>query len=89
MGMVLAARLADRYYRNDCSDPTALESQMSNDLWDSNVPCFCPYSIEEMAQVMKKDKKAEGGRIHFVLPKLVGEVEIVDLTVEQVCRLMA
>ena len=89
MGMVLAARLADRYYRNDCSDPTALESQMSNDLWDSNVPCFCPYSIEEMAQVMKKDKKAEGGKIHFVLPKAIGQVEIVDLTVEEVCRLMA
>ena len=42
-----------------------------------------------MAQAMKKDKKAEGGKVHFVLPKSVGEVEIVDLTVEQVCRLMA
>ena len=89
MGMVLAARLADRYFRNDRNDPTALEGQMSNDLWDSNVPCFCPYSIEEMAQVMKKDKKAEGGKIHFVLPKAIGQVEIVDLTVEEVCRLMA
>lgn len=89
MGMVLAARLADRYFRNDRNDPTALEGQMSNDLWDSNVPCYCPYSIEEMADVMKKDKKAEGGKVHFVLPKAVGEVEVVDLTVEEVCRLMA
>lgn len=89
MGMVLASRLADRYFRNDRNDPTALEGQMSNDLWDSNVPCYCPYSIEEMADVMKKDKKAEGGKVHFVLPKAVGEVEVVDLTVEEVCRLMA
>ena len=89
MGMVLAARLADRYFRNDRNDPTALEGQMSNDLWDSNVPCYCPYSIEEMADVMKKDKKAEGGKVHFVLPKAVGDVEVVDLTVEEVCRLMA
>lgn len=89
MGMVLAARLADRYFRNDRNEPTALEGQMSNDLWDSNVPCYCPYSIEEMADVMKKDKKAEGGKVHFVLPKAVGEVEVVDLTVEEVCRLMA
>ena len=42
-----------------------------------------------MAQVMTKDKKAEGGKIHFVLPRSVGEVDVVDLTVEYVCRLMA
>lgn len=89
MGMVLASRLADRYFRNDRNEPTALEGQMSNDLWDSNVPCYCPYSIEEMADVMKKDKKAEGGKVYFVLPKAVGDVEVVDLTVEEVCRLMA
>lgn len=89
MGMVLASRLADRYFRNDRNEPTALEGQMSNDLWDSNVPCYCPYSIEEMADVMKKDKKAEGGKVHFVLPKAVGDVEVVDLTIEEVCRLMA
>lgn len=89
MGIVLASKLADRYFRNDRNDPTALEGQMSNDLWDSNVPCYCPYSIEEMADVMKKDKKAEGGKVHFVLPKAVGDVEVVDLTIEEVCRLMA
>lgn len=89
MGLVLASKLADRYFRNDRNDPTALEGQMSNDLWDSTVPCYCPYSIEEMADVMKKDKKAEGGKVHFVLPKAVGDVEVVDLTIEEVCRLMA
>lgn len=89
MGLVLAARLADRYYRNDLNDPTGLEARISSELWDCDIPCFCPYSIEEMAQVMKKDKKAEGGKIHFVLPKAIGEVEIVDLTVEEVCRMMA
>jgi 3-dehydroquinate synthase len=88
MGMVLAAKLADRYYRNDRNDPTELEAKISNDLWDCNIPCYCPYSIDEMAQIMKKDKKAEGGKIHFVLPKAIGEVEIVALTVDEVCRLM-
>ena len=89
MGLVLAAKLSDRYYRNDHNDPTELEAKISTDLWDSNIPCYCPYTIEEMAQIMKKDKKAEGGKVHFVLPKAIGDVEIVDLTVEQVCRLMA
>ena len=88
MGLVLAARLADRYYRNDRNETTALESKISNDLWDCDIPCYCPYSIEEMAETMKKDKKAEGGKVHFVLPKSIGEVETVELTVEEVCRLM-
>jgi 3-dehydroquinate synthase len=88
MGMVLAAKLADRYYRNDRNDPTELEAKISNDLWDCNIPCYCPYSIEEMAQIMNKDKKAEGGKVHFVLPKAIGQVEIVALTVDEVCRLM-
>ena len=87
-GMVLAARLADRYYRNDRSETTELEAKVSSDLWDADIPCYCPYSIEEMAETMKKDKKAEGGKIHFVLPKAVGDVEIVDLTVEEVIRLL-
>ena len=88
MGLVLAARLADRYYRNDSNETTALESKISNDLWDCDIPCYCPYSIEEMAETMEKDKKAEGSAIHFVLPKSIGEVETVELTVEEVCRLM-
>ena len=33
-------------------------------------------------------KKAEGGKIHFVLPKAVGDVKIVDLTVEEVIRFL-
>lgn len=89
MGMVLASRLADRYFRKDMSEITELEGKVSNDLWDSNIPCYCPYSMEEMSEVMKKDKKAEGGKIHFVLPKAVGDVVTVEMTVEEVCRLMA
>lgn len=88
MGLVLAARLADRYFRKDKNDPTELEAKVSSDLWDADIPCYCPYTVEEMAETMKKDKKAEGGKIHFVLPKAVGDVEIVDLTVEEVIRLL-
>ena len=88
MGLVLAGRLADRYYRKDKNDPTELERKLSNDLWDSGIPCFCPYSLQEMAPAMMKDKKADGGKVHFVLPKAIGEVETVELTVDEVCRLM-
>ncbi|MBQ8809829.1 MAG: 3-dehydroquinate synthase [Bacteroidales bacterium] len=88
MGLVMAARLADRYFRKDKNDPTELEAKVSSDLWDADIPCYCPYTVEEMAETMKKDKKAEGGKIHFVLPKAVGDVKIVDLTVEEVIRLL-
>jgi 3-dehydroquinate synthetase len=88
MGMVLAARLADRYYRNDRNETTELEAKISTELWDCDIPCYCPYSIEDMAEIMKKDKKAEGGKVHFVLPEAIGQVETVELTVEEVCRLM-
>jgi 3-dehydroquinate synthetase len=88
MGMVLAARLADRYYRNDRNDPTELEAKISTDLWDCNIPCYCPYSIEEMAQIMKKDKKAEGGKVHFVLLREVGDVTTYALSVDEVVKLL-
>ena len=42
-----------------------------------------------MAEVMRKDKKAEGGKIHFVLPRAIGDVEMTDLTVDEVCSLMS
>ena len=88
MGLVLAARLSDRYYRKDKNDPTPLEAMVSNDLWDSGIPCFCPYTMEEMAEAMKKDKKAEGGKIRFVLPKEIGKVESVAMTIEEVADLL-
>lgn len=89
MGIVLAARLADRYFRKDTDDPTSLEAKVSTDLREAGIPCRCPYSVQEMAEVMKKDKKAQNGKIHFVLPRSIGNVETVELGVEDVCRLMA
>ena len=87
-GMVLAGRLADKYFRKDKNEITELEGKLSNDLWDGGIPCFCPYSPSEMAEAMKKDKKAEGGKVHFVLPREIGKVEIVDLTVDEVVELL-
>lgn len=87
MGMVLAARLADRYYRNDSAAIT--EREVARGLKNSGIRCTCPYSVQEMADIMRKDKKAEGGKVHFVLPKAIGDVETVELSVEEVVALMA
>lgn len=89
MGMVLAARLSDRVFRGDMDTPTAMEGGMAIDLFDCGLTRICPFGIEDMAEIMKKDKKAEEGRIHFILIHEIGDVVSYDLTVEDVCRLLA
>lgn len=85
MGLVLASRLSDRLYGNSES----LEEKVLSDMMSCGIPCDSPFAVETMAEVMAKDKKAEGGKIHFVVPKAIGDVQIVDLTIEQLCNLMA
>ena len=86
IGMVMAARLADRLSKPEAGD--GLEVRLKKDFKACGLPVDCPYSITEMAQAMKKDKKAEGGKIHFVVPREIGKVEIVDLTVDEVVKLL-
>ena len=84
MGLVLAARLSENLAKAD----HGLAARLETDMKACGLPVDCPYSISEMADVMKKDKKAEGGKVHFVLPCAVGKVEIVDLAVDEVIKLM-
>ena len=91
MGMIMAAELAERL--GVCQPETidvvaGLAKRLEADFRSCGLPIDCPFTIDEMADCMKKDKKAEGDRIHFVLPKYVGEVEIVDLTIDEVLALM-
>ena len=37
---------------------------------------------------MMKDKKAEGGKVHFILIREIGEVTSYPLAVEEVVRLL-
>lgn len=92
MGIVLAARLADRLASAENSGFVfrhGLSAQIETDIMACGMTVECPFNINDMADAMKKDKKAEGGKVHFVLPREVGVVEIVDLSVEDVCRLLA
>ena len=38
----------------------------------------------DLAEAMSKDKKSEAGKVHFVLPRAVGDVVMQDLTVKEV-----
>ena len=87
MGMIMAARLAERL--SVCQPETidvhaGLSKRLERDFRCCALPVDCPFDIEDMAGAMKKDKKAEGGKVHFILPKAIGDVDVVDLTVQQV-----
>lgn len=88
MGLVMAARLSDRVFRGDMDTPTEMEGSLAIDLCDCGLFPQCPYDIEEMAEIMAKDKKAEGGKVHFILIREVGEVTSYAMAVDEVCRLM-
>lgn len=96
MGMVLAAQLSDAY-RRESGEPVVLENgfgwgleqRLEADFLACGLPIGCPFKLSLMAEVMRKDKKAEGGKIHFVLPRAIGDVEMTDLTVDEVCSLMS
>lgn len=88
MGLVLAARLSDRVFHGDMDSPTALEAEVRENLSDCGLNPDCPFEVEEMADIMVNDKKAEAGKVHFVLMRGIGDVTVYDLAVEEVCRLM-
>ena len=88
MGLVMAARLSDRVFRGDMDTPTEMEGGLAIDLCDCGLFPQCPYDVEEMAEIMAKDKKAEGGKVHFILIREVGEVTSYAMAVDEVCRLM-
>lgn len=79
MGMILAARLAERKGLAQ----KGLGARLKADFEASGLPVECPYPLEALAQAMEKDKKAAGGRIKWILPLEPGRVEVVEMTVKE------
>ena len=93
MGIVLAAELSEKYahvneeWREICD--FGLYQRIEDDFLSVGLPINCPYRIADMTESIRRDKKAEGGKVHFVLPAAIGDVRIVDLTVDEVVGLLA
>ena len=79
LGMVYAAQLAERLEMTEPGFAAAIERDLESCL----LLIINPYSIKDMAEAMTKDKKAEGGKVHFILPRAVGDVVVYDMTVEE------
>ena len=84
LGMVYAAQLAEKL---EMAEP-GFAASIEHDLDASLLLIINPYSIHDMAEAMRKDKKAESGKVHFVLPRAVGDVVMHDLTVDEVVELL-
>ena len=90
MGIILAARLAEAVSaeNEDIKVAKGLAATLEADFRACKMRVDCPFTIEEMAPIMTKDKKAEGGIIHFVLPLSIGNVTTLDLTATHVAEIM-
>ena len=84
LGMVCAAKLAESLEMTEPCFAAALERDLNSCL----LLIFNPYSPSNMADAMRKDKKAEDGKVHFVLPRAIGEVVVHDMTVEEAVALL-
>ena len=85
LGMVYAAQLAEKLGMAEPGFAAAIE----HDLDACLLLIINPYSIHDMAEAMRKDKKAENGKVHFVLPRAIGDVVMHDMTVDEVVELLA
>lgn len=65
----------------------SLSSRLVRDFSRCGLPTECPFPPESLSGAMKKDKKAENGIVHFVLIRAIGDVRIVDLTVDSAVNL--
>ena len=79
LGMVYAAQLAERLEMTEPGFAAAIERDLESCL----LLIINPYSIKDMAEAMTKDKKAEDGKVHFILPRAVGDVVVHDMAVEE------
>jgi 3-dehydroquinate synthetase len=73
IGMVQAARLASEGFART----------LRADLVCCGLPADLPFPLETLRDAMALDKKAEGGKVHFIVPHAVGDVRIEDMTVEE------
>ena len=82
MGMMCAARLAERMDRVDA----AFVGRQQALLEALQLPLAqCDYDVDELVTLMHHDKKVEDGRLRFVLPDKLGHVELVrDVRVDDV-----
>ena len=75
IGTVLAARLSESLGIAE----NGLAERLEQDFRAAGLPTECPVPPAQLQDAMRKDKKAAGGKIRFVLPVTPGEVIVKEL----------
>jgi 3-dehydroquinate synthase len=87
IGMVYASRLAHRTGLCDASVPERVEKLITSYGLPAKLSALSRKpSVAELINAMQVDKKAEGGKVRFVLPKTIGEVIVTKEWDEAVLR---
>jgi len=73
IGMVVAARLAERLGLADASVATRIRALTARTRLPADLP---PDSASALIRAMRQDKKVQDRRIHFVLPDRIGHVVV-------------
>ena len=73
IGMVVAARLAERLGLTDATVATRIRTLTTRTGLPGDLP---PHSASALIRAMRQDKKVQDRRIHFVLPDRIGHVVV-------------
>ncbi len=75
MGMIMASRLSEK----EGIAPAGLTDRLIADFERVGLPTECPWTEEELQEVIRTDKKAEDGKINYVLVEKIGSVVVKKL----------
>ena len=78
-GMVIASRFAESH--QIC--PSGLSSQLAELLTAYGLPVKTAYSAKALCDGLLADKKIEGTKIHFILPREIGQCFIYDMEISE------
>ena len=84
IGIIQAARLSEAL--GVC--PEGLAAQLEADFAAVGLPTACPVPASAMREAIARDKKADGGSVHFVLIRGIGQVEVRLLPVDTIIELL-
>ncbi|MCX7681944.1 MAG: 3-dehydroquinate synthase [Anaerolineae bacterium] len=83
IGMVAVARISRALGQADPTLPAYVEGLLAR--WELPVRCP-PYEVDAICEAMAHDKKKRGKGLRWVLPRAVGEVDIVENVPMEVVR---
>jgi 3-dehydroquinate synthase len=75
MGIILAAEMSDREGLSN-----SLAARLKADFQAIGLPTDCPYPLDALKKAMAKDKKAEGGKVKFILLREPGDVVMKEVS---------